>query len=148
MVLMKRWQKLAVAVPLLFATIQVVTYDRTNPKVTADINVATDVKAVLKRGCYDCHSNETAWPWYTHVAPISWLVHRDVTQGRTALNFSEWESLPADRQAKLRKESGEEIAEGEMPPALYAPLHPHALLTPADKDLLRTWTEGPREASF
>jgi hypothetical protein len=125
--------------------IQLVTCERTNPPVTADIRASADVKAVLVRACYDCHSNETTWPWYSRVAPAAWLVHRDVVEGRAALNFSSWEALPAERRSKLRRESGEEVVEGEMPPRLYTPLHPHAVLSSADKQVIQAWARGGAE---
>lgn len=143
---MKIWTRIAFGSVLAFAAIQVVTCERSNPPVNADIRVAQDVKSVLRRACYDCHSNETRWPWYSHVAPVSWLVHRDVSEGRVALNFSDWESLPPEKQAKLRHESGEEVTEGEMPPRLYTPLHPHAILSSADKQLVQNWAQGVRNS--
>mgnify|MGYP003375741907 CR=1 FL=1 len=139
---MKRWIKVVLGIVGVFAAIQLVSCERTNPAVTGDILAAADVKSVLRRSCYDCHSNETEWTWYSRVAPASWLVHRDVSVGRAALNFSEWESLPLERRAKLQKESAEEVAEGEMPPSFYTPLHPHAKLSLDDKLLLRTWGQG------
>jgi hypothetical protein len=136
------WKKVALGAIATFAAIQIVTFERTNPPVTGDIRVAADVKAVLERGCYDCHSNVSTWPWYSHVAPVSWLIHRDVTLGREKLNFSTWEALPADKQAKKRREVGEEVVSGEMAPWFYRPLHPHAALSSADKQLLQTWAAG------
>jgi hypothetical protein len=144
---MNLWLKIGIGSLLALAGIQLVSCERTNPPITADLRAATDVKAVLTRACYDCHSNETAWLWYSHVAPISWLVHRDVTKGRAALNFSDWEALTEAKRAKLRRESGEEVAEGEMPPGIYTPMHPHAVLSGADKQLIQTWandSEAPR----
>jgi len=70
--------------------IQFVTVERTNPPVTGEINVTPELKSVLQKSCYDCHSNETVWPWYSKVAPVSWLVSKDVVEGREELNFSEW----------------------------------------------------------
>jgi hypothetical protein len=140
------WKKVAIGALATFAAIQLVTFERTNPPVTGDIRVAADVKGVLERGCYDCHSNASTWPWYSRVAPVSWLIHRDVTLGREKLNFSTWEALPAAKQAKKRVEVGEEVTSGEMAPWFYRPLHPHAALSSADKQLLQTWaTTGPRD---
>jgi hypothetical protein len=139
---MRRFTKIVLGGVVAIAAIQVVTFDRTNPPVTADIVVAPDVKAVLQRACYDCHSNETTWPWYSRVAPVSWLLHRDVVEGRRKMNFSEWESLPADKRAKKQRKCGGEVAEGEMPPWFYMPLHPRAALSSADKELLQSWSRG------
>ncbi|MBL8897332.1 MAG: heme-binding domain-containing protein, partial [Planctomycetes bacterium] len=76
------------------------------------------------RACFDCHSNETRWPWYSNVAPISWLVQRDVDEGRAELNFSRF-----DQPQKEAHESAEVVLEGEMPPWFYLPTHPEARLT-------------------
>ena len=143
---MKLWKKIALGLVLAFLAIQVVTFDRANPPVTAEIRVAQDVKSVLRRACYDCHSNETVWPWYSGVAPVSWLLHWDVTSGRATLNFSGWESLPPEKQSKKKHEIGEEVADGEMPPWYYVPLHPHAALSNTDKQLVQTWARGARES--
>ena len=72
---------------------QLVSFERTNPPVTGEIKAPGDVKPLLERACYDCHSNQTVWPWYSRIAPGSWLMHRDVIEGRKELNFSEWASL-------------------------------------------------------
>jgi hypothetical protein len=87
----------------------------------------------VKRACFDCHSNETVWPWYSYVAPISWLVYSDTMQGRSRLNFSEWNARSRD----VGEITGI-IQEGEMPPAIYLPLHPTAQLTAAEKQQLIT----------
>ncbi len=125
-----------------FLGMQLVTCERVNGPAKADLRASAEVKGVLTRACYDCHSNETTWPWYSRIAPISWLVHRDVTEGREALNFSDWEALPSEKRAKLQRESGEEVAEGEMPPWIYTPLHPHAVLSSADKQLIQAWARS------
>ncbi len=80
------------------------------------------------RACFDCHSNEVVWPWYAHVAPISWLVRRDVDRGRAELNFSAW-----GVRRQEGREVGEKVAEGEMPPSLYTVVQRKALLTAAER---------------
>jgi hypothetical protein len=87
-------------------------------------------RELAERACYDCHSNETKWPWYSNLAPVSWLVQRDVEEGRHKLNFSEWGS---------GEEEGEEMAESiykDMPPKVFLITHPEALLTDAKKQIL------------
>ncbi len=91
-------------------------------------------RALAKRACFDCHSNETVWPWYSYVAPVSWLVYNDTMQGRRRLNFSEWTT-------GSQRGAGEvvgKIQEGEMPPFIYLPMHPSAQLTAAEKQQLIT----------
>jgi len=105
-----------------------------NPPVTSEPNWdSPQTRALAKRACFDCHSNETVWPWYSYVAPVSWLVYRDTMEGRRRLNFSEWTS--SQRGAG---EITEKIQEGEMPPAIYLPMHPAARLTAAEKQQLIT----------
>lgn len=143
---MKLSKKIGLGLVLAFAAIQLVTYERTNPPVVAGIAAAPDLKAILSRACYDCHSNETKWPWYSRVAPASWLVHHDVIEGRAALSFSDWEALSAEKQSKLRREIGKEVAEGEMPPWFYTPLHPRSALSSADKQILQAWSRSAGDA--
>ncbi len=83
------------------------------------------------RACFDCHSNETAWPWYSNVAPVSWLIQRDVSSGRRHLNFSEW-----NRPQRETRGAGKQVQEGEMPPFYYVLMHPEASLSAAEKALL------------
>jgi hypothetical protein len=91
-------------------------------------------RTLAKRACFDCHSNETVWPWYSYVAPVSWLVYNDTMGGRRRLNFSEWTS---GGQRSAGEVAGM-IQEGEMPPAIYLPMHPSAQLTAAEKQQLIT----------
>ncbi len=141
--------KLVLLVLLIGLTIQFVPVDRSNPPVQEDIATPPQVKAILKRACYDCHSHETKWPWYSHVAPASWLLAWDVKEGRKELNFSTWNRYSSKKQTKYIKESWEEIEEGEMPPWFYLPLHPEAILSEQDHIALRDWAQSvgtPHEA--
>jgi hypothetical protein len=122
-----------------FVFIQFVPIDRSNPPVTAEIPAPPEVKIILKRACYDCHSNETVWSWYSQIAPFSWLLARDVQGGRAELNFSTWDQYSTKEQVKKMKESWEEVQEGEMPPWYYLPVHRDAALAEADRQVLRTW---------
>lgn len=139
-------KRAAGAVVVLLLAAQLVRCKRTNLPVTADIAAPPEVAAVLRRACYDCHSHETVWPWYTRVAPVSWLVAHDVDEGREELNFSIWAAYDRGRKLKTLKESAETTAEGEMPPWYYVLMHPEARLDDGDKELLRAWTaeEGAR----
>jgi hypothetical protein len=143
---MKRKGKLVLGGIAFFAAMQLVQCERTNPPVTGDIETPADVKEVLRRSCYDCHSNETRWPWYAHVAPISWLLHRDVVEGRRHMNFSEWDKVPADQRQRRKASCGREVKSGDMPLWFYLPLHPAAKLSDRDKALVENWanaTETP-----
>jgi hypothetical protein len=133
-----KWAALALCVVLI--AIQFVPVKRTNPPGQTEFHGSPELVSVLRRACYDCHSNETVWPWYSRIAPISWVVAYDVRQGRAALNFSTWNQLSPEKQTEAIKESWKEIAEGEMPTWYYVALHPEARLSPADKSVLRAWS--------
>ena len=125
-----------------FVVIQFIPIDRNNPAVTGEIEAPEEVMAILRRSCYDCHSNETVWPWYSYVAPASWLAAKDVREGRDELNFSEWSSYSTKQKNHKRKECGEEVEEGEMPLWFYTPLHPEAELSQEDIGIISSWSKG------
>jgi hypothetical protein len=126
-----------------FIAIQIVPVNRSNPAVQGDFRGSPEVVSVLRRACYDCHSNETVWPWYSRVAPVSWVIAHDVNEGRAALNFSTWNQLSAEKQAEAMKESWEEVAEGKMPTWYYVAPHPEARLSANDQSVLRAWSGSP-----
>jgi len=138
-----RWAALVLLATFLLA--QAIRFDHTNPAVTADLAAPPDVAGPLKRACYDCHSNETRWPWYSEVAPTSWLVAHDVEQGRREVNFSAWDTYAAKKLRNKLKECAEEIDEGEMPPWYYTLVHAEARLSDAEKAALRQWFASERE---
>lgn len=140
---MKRISRIALGLVVGLGLIQLVSFERTNPPVTGEIKAPDDVKPLLERACYDCHSNQTVWPWYSRIAPGSWLMHRDVTEGRKELNFSEWASFTPERRQKKHKEMAEELEDGGMPPWFYLPLHSAAKLTPEERARLVAWAKGP-----
>ena len=116
---------------ILFGLIQLFPYgrDHSNPPVVQEPNWDAETRAVAQQACFDCHSYEVVWPWYSNIAPVSWLVQHDVEEGRQHLNFSEWTGRDSH-------EVGEVVAEGEMPPAQYLVMHPEAKLTQAEKQIL------------
>lgn len=119
----------------LFVAIQVIPYgrDHSNPPVTQEPSWdSARTRQLASDSCFDCHSNLTKWRWYSNVAPMSWLVQRDVDGGRAALNFSEWDK-PQDAGID---DITETIRSGSMPPWFYLPLHPNAKLSQAEKDAL------------
>jgi cytochrome c551/c552 len=122
--------------------IQLVQGPQTNPPVESDVAGPDAVRVTLRRACYDCHSNETVWPWYAKVAPVAWVLAYDVTEGRKVLNFSAWGRLSDKERNELLAESWTEIEEGEMPPWYYVLMHPDAKLSQQDRDALRDWTAG------
>jgi hypothetical protein len=131
---------LAVLAALL--AVQLVPLKRTNPRSLGTLPAPPRIEATLRRACYDCHSNETRWPWYGRVAPASWLIARDVNLGRKEVNFSEWGSYyPATRRRKLEW-IGRTLREEKMPPLEYRLMHPGARLSEADKAGLEEWIES------
>jgi hypothetical protein len=122
---------------------------RTNPPLPpgGDIsatNPPPQIAALLHAACYDCHSYETKWPWYSHVAPVSWLLVSDVNGGRERLNFSDWPK-DSERAAKKMDRMSEELDYKEMPPAKYTLLHPEARLTPDQRKQLMQWLDATAE---
>ena len=122
--------------------LQLVQVERTNPPVTGEIEAPEQVMVILRRSCYDCHSNETAWPWYSYVAPMSWLVADDVHEARRHMNFSQWADYNAKQKNHKTKLCGKLVQEGEMPLWFYLPLHPDAQLLPEDVEILVAWSKS------
>ncbi len=113
---------------------QVVPYGRshTNPPVIREPAWdSPQTRALAKRACFDCHSHETIWPWYSKIAPVSWLVQYDVDKGREELNFSDWQG--GGREGERPGKIGKEVAEGEMPPFQFLINHPEARLSEGEK---------------
>ena len=128
------------------AALQLFRPERTNPLVNpsrtvqAGATVPPDVDAILRRSCYDCHSNQTRWPWYSAVAPMAFGVVEHVTEGRAELNFSEWGAYPAKKRAGLLEKMCEEVREGKMPLKQYLWLHRDATLSEADWKSVCDWS--------
>jgi len=119
-----------------FGLIQLVPYgrDHTNPPVTSEPAWdSAQTKALAQRACFDCHSNETVWPWYSSIAPGSWLIYRDVVRGRSRMNFSEW---PAIGGGGLMARAAQKVEQGKMPPMRYRLAHSGARLSDAEKQQL------------
>jgi mono/diheme cytochrome c family protein len=133
----------SLALLALVVLVQLVPYGRNhgNPAV---VKAATwdspQTQELAQRACYDCHSNETKWPWYTNVAPFSWLIQHDVDEGRSHLNFSECgvprTGIEHGEEAHEAEEITEVVLEGEMPPRQYTLIHGEARLTEAERQAL------------
>lgn len=119
---------------------QFVPVERSNPPVSHELVAPVAVKDVLKRACYDCHSNQVNWPWYSHVAPVSMFVAHHVEEGREHLNFSEWDKVKDPQHAI--EECWEEIEEGKMPLASYLLMHGDAKLSTEDMATLNAWAHA------
>jgi mono/diheme cytochrome c family protein len=139
-----RWRKwlmwTSIGLVGVFLAIQLIPYGHNHddpPVVAEPAWDSQTTRDLAVRACFDCHSNETKWPWYTNVAPVSWLAVHDVEEGRATLNFSDWGG--AGRHAD---EAGEVVREGEMPPVYYTWIHPSAGLTSAELEQLAAGLEA------
>ncbi len=108
------------------------------------LKMPPEIAAVLKRSCMDCHSNRTVWPWYSYVAPMSWMVERDVRRGRDEMNLSEWNQYGFNQQEKLLADIASAVGNHEMPLPQYTLIHRDAKLSTADTDLLYGWARVER----
>ena len=143
---MRRGRIIAVAVVGLAAAalglMQLKPVARINPPITGDIEAPPRIEATLRRSCYDCHSNETHWRWYSAIAPVSWIVANHVELGRKEINFSGWNSYyPATRRRKLEW-MGRALHEEIMPPLSYRIIHPDSQLSDQDRAALEQWING------
>lgn len=134
------WLLAALAVG--FLLIQLRTVERDNPPVEERIEAPPEVLALLQRSCFDCHSHETDWPWYSYIAPASWVVADDVHHAREHLNFSAWNRYDPDERADLYEEIAEEVSSEAMPLPLYLLGHPGARPTEAERALIVEWAEA------
>jgi len=117
---------------VVFGLIQLIPVDRTNPATTQEPTWSSpEARALAKEHCFQCHSNETEWPWYSYIAPASWLIKFDVVEGRAKFNFSEWDKRPGEWD-----EMAEQISSGSMPPLQYTLFHPSSNLNDQQKQQL------------
>lgn len=123
----------------LILLIQLVPVPRTNPPVEADLVAPEQVKAILQRACYDCHSHETRWPWYSRIAPVSWWLSAHVTKGRGDLNFSQWPLFDLETRELFLRDIEKQLVDGTMPLSGYVLGHPEARLSEAEKALVLDW---------
>jgi Haem-binding domain len=134
----RRLRRAAIVLVVVFAAAQLVRPERANPAtdvrrtIQAYAGTSSGLVAILDRACSDCHSNGTVWPWYSRIAPVSWLMAYGVTEGRKAVNFSEWAAYPPERQRKLLAASCQDTFKGKMPGSPWTLLHPEARLSAQD----------------
>src|SRR5262245_39253873 len=125
--------------------IQLIRPSRTNPPIDpaktieASGVLTPEVKALLDHSCKNCHSYETVWPWYSNVAPMSWVVASDVSRGRSHLSLSTWANYDARTANKKMLDMCEQLEMGEMPPTIYTMVHTDATITPEDTRIICAW---------
>jgi hypothetical protein len=136
-----------IALLIIVAGLQFVRPDRTNPglvpgsSVTQNAVIDSAVELTFRQACYDCHSFETVWPWYTNISPVSWLVASDVNNGRRHLNFSIWGKYPVERKQRALDDIKDQLGSGDMPLAKYVLLHPQAALDAGQRKMLIDWAQ-------
>jgi hypothetical protein len=135
---------------IVFALLQLAQPARTNPPVKIDFLKTTaappDLAAMFRSACYDCHSDETRWPWYSHVSPMSWQIAQDVNHGRRHVNLSEWPADQPDLARKKIQEMSDEIDDGDMPLKKYTMIHKDARLTSQQRERLTQWLDTQSSA--
>lgn len=147
----KSVRRLLLALTITFLAVQFVRPDRTNPPIEvqhtihAQVQTPPEVTQILERSCRDCHSNQTSWPWYSHVAPVSWFVIEDVNDARKHMNLSEWAKYKPAKAAELLEGICDETSHGEMPLRSYRLMHRDAKLTAQDVRALCEWSRTARE---
>ncbi|MFN8255569.1 MAG: heme-binding domain-containing protein [Bacteroidales bacterium] len=139
----KKWYLLIFA--LLLLGIQAIRIDKTNPEVKPEkdfIKVTStpdEVATILKAACYDCHSNQTVYPWYSNIAPVSWYIKNHVNEARGRVNFSNWADYPTEKALRKLKACYKDIEEGEMPLSVYKMAHSQAKLSEDQAKKLTQW---------
>ena len=144
---MKWIKRLLVLIVVLLVVIQFVPVKAPSNNINTSNDLVSvekldgDVSVILKSSCYDCHSSQTHYPWYSHMAPVSWLVANDVKEGRAKLNFSDWKLNNKRRKIRQLEDIKEQVQQGEMPMGIYTVIHKKAKLTESQKQLLVKWTD-------
>lgn len=143
---MKRKLKwILAAIAVVFVLLQFTNPARTNPPVKNNFpitNAPPPIAAMLRAACYDCHSSETRWPWYSRIAPMSWQIAQDVKEGRESLNLSDWPNDNPTRAAKKLENMTEKIEYGEMPMKKYTLIHADARFTASQRKELMDWLDA------
>jgi hypothetical protein len=132
----------ATVLAALFLLIQLVPVTRTNPPIEADLVAPAQVKNILRRTCYDCHSHETRWPWYSRVAPVSWWLAAHVNAGRADLNFSQWPLFDLETRELFLRDIEKQLLDGTMPLRSYVLGHREARLSDRDREILLEWVRA------
>lgn len=143
---MKLFKKILFALLIIFIAIQFIRPARNlnaavlPTDITQTVHVPDTVMGILKNSCYDCHSNNTRYPWYANVQPVAWWLNSHITDGKRALNFSEFGSYPIRRQQNKFKGINKEVKSGDMPLSSYTLIHTTAKLNAAEKKIIADWT--------
>jgi hypothetical protein len=115
-----------------------------NTALLAGAAVDPSVVRIVERSCQSCHSERTDWPWYSYVAPMSWLIENDVRNGRSHMNLSHWDEYTLDKQQEILTELSAVVRSRQMPLPRYVRLHPNAKLSDSEIDQIYQWARGER----
>lgn len=141
-------RKIALGVLAVFVIIQFIRPAKNTNAVSATNNIATlygitpEVDVILKKACYDCHSNNTTYPWYFSIQPVAWWMTDHINEAKEELNFSEFGAMPVPKQLKKIKKTAKAVKEGWMPLNSYTWMHKDAVLTDAEKDAVVAWAQN------
>lgn len=144
-------KRVVVCAVVLLVVAQLVPANHHNPgtdpqrSIFAKEQVPAPVQTVFRRSCANCHSNETEWPWYSYIAPASWIIADDVHSARKKMNLSEWADYPANKREEKLEEICEQLTDGDMPDAKYLLVHRNARLTSQEREAVCQWTEDSRQ---
>jgi len=117
---------------------------RTNQAILNEAQIDPETLGMIQRACQNCHSQNTEWPWYSHIAPVSWLLARDVQQARLHMNLSQWQYYSTDERLRLLSTIGSAVRNREMPPRRYLLVHPEGRLSDAERQQIYRWTRSER----
>ncbi|MEA1893429.1 MAG: heme-binding domain-containing protein [Campylobacterota bacterium] len=141
------FKKIIIGIVLVLVLIQFIPLEKTNPKLDKAIALHTDenIMKILKKSCYDCHSNETKWSIYSQIAPLSFKIQSNVKRGRDALNFSSWKDIKVDIKIARLKRAIKTVNNEMMPLSAYLSLHDEAKISKDEKKILVKWFEKELE---
>jgi len=149
---LRRWLgRIGIGLLAVLVASQFIPVDRHNPGIDpsktiyATEKVPAGVQAVFTQSCQNCHSNQTECPWYSYVAPVSWMIASDVHEARSKMNLSEWGGYPANKREERLEEICEQLTNGDMPDFKYMLLHRNARVTPDQRAAVCQWTEDSRQ---
>ena len=143
--------KIVLAIIGILFLIQFIRIDQTNLKIdegedfSSDQSIPENIRIIVKRSCYDCHSNETKYPWYANVAPVSWWIKGHINDARKSINFSEWGNYSNEEKARKLMNSVAYIKPDQMPLSSYVSQHPEAKLTIKEKKIVMDWMKEEAE---
>jgi hypothetical protein len=138
-------KNISIAIIAFLVVIQFFRIDKTKPVTNPESDFIyiekppADIAQKIKTACYDCHSNETVYPWYANIAPVSWMLQSHIIEAREHINFSEWENFPGGKRGHFKEECAEEITSGEMPLKSYTLIHKDARMDESEIEKLAEW---------